>query len=304
MTEIFKLKINIGDANIELEGESSLVHTIFAELRDKGLGQISQQSHGNTLTNDKENFAPDAKNIEDITILHEKTEDTTSIKLPNIKDVVMKNLPKTEAEWVLIYAFYASGEGKNTFTAEDLRQMYRETNRHSDTRSKNFSTNFKKAVTSNWFAAVNSDDDYIISEQGKSFSREILRRDPSKNNKVKKNSQQHTKQSYQMIELNLDQKERSELKEYFDSFEKLNGMEKALVLSSWLINHKKIEEFNEHVIFSALKTVGHSTAFDIRAALNNGKNKSNYFITSENSGYYKIHHLGENHIAELKKDRG
>ena len=68
----------------------------------------------------------------------------------------------------------------------------------------------------------------------------------------KKTSQQHTKQSYQMTELNLDKKERSELKEYFDSFEKLNGMEKALVLSSWLVNHKKIEEFNEHIIFSAL----------------------------------------------------
>lgn len=118
MTEVFKLKINIGDANIELEGESSLVHTIFTELRDKGLGLISKQSRENSLTNDKENFTFDTENIEDKTVSHEKTEDTTSIKLPNIKDIVMKNLPKTEAEWVLIYALYASDEGEKLLQQE------------------------------------------------------------------------------------------------------------------------------------------------------------------------------------------
>ena len=38
MSDIFKLKVCIGNANIELEGEGNLVHTIFSELREDGLG--------------------------------------------------------------------------------------------------------------------------------------------------------------------------------------------------------------------------------------------------------------------------
>ena len=37
MSDIFKLRVCIGNANIELEGEGELVHTIFSELRENGL---------------------------------------------------------------------------------------------------------------------------------------------------------------------------------------------------------------------------------------------------------------------------
>lgn len=71
---------------------------------------------------------------------------TGSIKLPNIKDIVMKDLPKTETEWLLIYALYASEEGTSAFTAEILRQLYHDSNRFTETRNKNFSTNLKKQL--------------------------------------------------------------------------------------------------------------------------------------------------------------
>ena len=41
MSDIFKLRVCIGNANIELEGEGELVHTIFSELRENGLGNLS-----------------------------------------------------------------------------------------------------------------------------------------------------------------------------------------------------------------------------------------------------------------------
>lgn len=44
MSDIFKLKVCIGNANIELEGEGNLVHTIFSELREDGLGKLSKFS--------------------------------------------------------------------------------------------------------------------------------------------------------------------------------------------------------------------------------------------------------------------
>ena len=39
--DIFKLRVTVGDAQIELEGNGELVHTIFQELRDNGLGKLT-----------------------------------------------------------------------------------------------------------------------------------------------------------------------------------------------------------------------------------------------------------------------
>ena len=36
MSDIFKLRVDVGTSHIELEGEGTLVHTIFSELREQG----------------------------------------------------------------------------------------------------------------------------------------------------------------------------------------------------------------------------------------------------------------------------
>lgn len=41
---------------------------------------------------------------------------------PTLKAVAMKNLPGTETEWIMVYAFYASNYGKDTFTRQNLIQ--------------------------------------------------------------------------------------------------------------------------------------------------------------------------------------
>lgn len=54
MSDIFKLRVCIGDANIELEGDGNLVHTIFSELREDGLGKLSAPIKTNTSQVPKE----------------------------------------------------------------------------------------------------------------------------------------------------------------------------------------------------------------------------------------------------------
>lgn len=52
MSDIFKLRVCVGNANIELEGEGELVHTIFSELRENGCANCSLTKHsrdGNKL---------------------------------------------------------------------------------------------------------------------------------------------------------------------------------------------------------------------------------------------------------------
>ena len=183
--------------------------------------------------------------------------------------------------------------------------MYRETNRLTATRNKNFSTNLKKAVTSNWFLAIN-DNDFALSENGKTFAFEILERIPGSGakNKTRKSSQSYNKATYQMLELGLEEQERKDLKEYVGSFEKINHMEMALVISHWLKKHKNITEVNEHHIFTVLRIVGLPTSFDIKGALRNGKNQCDYFVLGDNAGFYKTHHIGDDHVVELENERG
>lgn len=305
MGDIFKLKISVGNANVELEGNGTLVHTLFSELREFGLGKLSngeptvqptpvQQDNSKSITQEIEQSENKILN----------QEQNKSLSLPNIKDIVMKDLPKTEAEWVLVYALYASEEGKKTFTADNLRQKYHDTNRFTENRSKNFATNLKKAVAENWFTCIN-ENDYALSEVGKTAAYEVTQRSTdSVKQKAKKPGQSFAKASYQMTDLGLDQAARDELKKYVDSFDKLTNTEKALVIANWLRIHGNIPEVNEHIIFSALKTVAYNTSFDIKSSLKNGKNRSSYFTAGEIAGCYKVHHIGEDHVRELENKRG
>lgn len=297
MSENFKLKVCVGNSIVELEGEGTLVHSIFTELREHGLGQLSSATSQFYEPHSNESIEESNQNTTD----QQPKASTQDFSMPNIKDVVIKNLPKTEAEWVLIYALYITENGYKTFTMEDVRQMYRDTNRYTETRNKNFSTNFKSSIKMGWFNAIN-DTDYSMSETGKGKAYEILERNLTATDKTKspKTKQAHTKNPYQMVELDLNETERSEMKTYFDSLGKLNNMEKSLVLASWLITHKKISEVNEHIIFTALRIIGKSTSFDIAGSLNNGKHRSNFFTLGDTTGNYKLHYIGEDHIKELE----
>ena len=304
MSDIFKLRVDVGTSHIELEGEGTLVHTIFSELREHGLGKLSSINPAKDSLQE-ENLLAMQKDTSPDSEDKVSSTSTLSANLPNIRDVVIKNFPKTESEWILVYAIYCSEQGAKTFTAEDIRQMYHDTNRYTENRNKNFAANIKKCVSDGFFTCVN-DTDFALSATGQDAASGILNRcaEEKTNSKKKKGGQAFAKVSYQLIDLNLGQKEREEMKKYIDSFSKLNNIEKALILASWLKTNANISEVNEHTIFSALKTVGHSTSFDIKSSLTNGKNKKNYFTAGSTAGFYMIHHIGEDHIRELEAARG
>lgn len=304
MSDIFKLRVCIGNANIELEGEGELVHTIFSELRENGLGNLSVSVDTHQVSqNVVDNKIDITQGENDRQVDESEQIRTGSIKLPNIKDIVMKDLPKTETEWLLIYALYASEEGTSAFTAETLRQLYHDSNRFTETRNKNFSTNLKKAVTSDWFVAINNTD-YVLSEVGKKAAYEILQRTVEKNSakKVKK-AVSTVKSSYEIKELDLDEEQRKEFKQYVLSFNSLNNMEKAVIIAYGLKKYG-ISEIDENTIFTALRIVDQPASYDIKASLNNGKRNKSYFISGEMPGKFKLHHLGEDCAKELEKARG
>lgn len=153
----FKLKITIGNAQIELEGEGELVHTIFQELRKTGLGNISPlvraERHTALSENTTQNNSGELPNEPADSIT--PSGPTSGFEVPSLNNVVLQGRPKKESKWMLIYAAYASNWGEILFTREDLRSKYNEAKRATETRSKNFATNLRSLSASNYISAVN-----------------------------------------------------------------------------------------------------------------------------------------------------
>lgn len=94
---------------------------------------------------------------------------------PIMKDIVIRDLAKTEREWILIFALYSSDYGTKVFTREDIVTKYDESNRKTNSRIANLSNNIKTMVKSGQMKFVN-DDDMLLTENGKEIAIEILNR--------------------------------------------------------------------------------------------------------------------------------
>ena len=94
---------------------------------------------------------------------------------PIMKDIVVRDLAKTEREWMLIYALYSSNFGSDVFTREDLLTKYADSNRKTIIRIKNLTNNIRRMVRANQIKFIN-DDEMLLTTNGKEVALEILNR--------------------------------------------------------------------------------------------------------------------------------
>lgn len=92
---------------------------------------------------------------------------------PTLKDLMIKDYPKTEAEWVLCYAFYSSKSGTDTFKREDISDRYKENNRFSESSKANLGNNINACVKKDWFKSVN-DSDFVMKPEGINYSKQVV----------------------------------------------------------------------------------------------------------------------------------
>jgi hypothetical protein len=297
MSEVLKLKVCIGNANIELEGEGNLVHTIFLELRENGLGKLSEHiATRPTTESQKEDLiaAPTSDESAQKVVTQQSNELSD---LPNIDTIVIKNLPKTESEWILIYALFTSAQGSKLFTEDDLREMYHSSGRWNESRGKNFSKNLKNTVVADWITAIN-DSTYSLLATGKTKAYEILQRQAKSG--ISKKATNTPKSTYGIIELGLDESQRQDIKQYLQSFPSVSNMDRAVLIAHKLAQYG-INDFNENTLFTVLRIADLPTSYDIKSSLTNGKLKKNYFISSETAGGYNLYHIGEDRAKALEQ---
>ena len=145
MSEL-KIKVTWNGMTVELEGEAENVKEIFNSLKDSGMGRMDECDR-KVVSMHTDNMKEKIENENIMRINEDGYEEQDQIEIPSLSNVVLVGGPRTESEWILVYAFYKSEQGTQFFSRDDLRQCYRETNRYTDIRNKNFSKNFAKGVT-------------------------------------------------------------------------------------------------------------------------------------------------------------
>jgi hypothetical protein len=105
---------------------------------------------------------------------HEYMEETQHEDYPTLKQLLIKNYPKNETEWILCYAFFASEYGEDTFRKEDITVRYKENGRYTASTNANLSNNINSCIKKDWIKDVNKDE-FILKQEGIDYAKEILK---------------------------------------------------------------------------------------------------------------------------------
>jgi hypothetical protein len=124
-------------------------------------------------------FEPTSNNISKQNFILETQQTTQFIDVedeeyPTLKQLLIKNYPKNETEWILCYAFFASNFGEDTFKKEDILEKYKENNRSSASNRANLSNNLNACIKKDWIKDVNKDE-FILKIDGLSYVKEVLK---------------------------------------------------------------------------------------------------------------------------------
>ena len=290
----FKLKIVLGGAAIELEGEGQLVKEILEDLKETGLGNLAK-----TVPVSKQEPKAQECDINNISTDEEENTEQSETEFPNIKDLIISGNLHNDQEKILIFAYYLSNYGQDAVSEDEIRNKFKEMNLWTNSACGNFKTNIKKLIGDKKYLSSYGNTSYTVTMHGQEQAKAIIlgqgqssKKTKSKNNKTTKNP--ITK--YEFIDLNLSTEDKKNLVDLFINKENLKATEKVTLASYWYKKQKNEKVINKDSIYSILKNANISTSFNIQGALINAKTRNNYFYPSNNNGEYEISHIGEEYV--------
>lgn len=183
---------------------------------------------------------------------------------PSMKDVLMKQLPSSEREWILVYAYYGSDFGGKPFTSKTILEAYESSKRKTTSRHANMSQNIKALFNKGYFSALN-DEEFIMTEDGKHQANEIITRTHSTPLKQKKpqktkpigsekpkSSKKGTSQKFQILkDLNLRPSDKAHLTDYVKEFEIKSNGDRIIVIVNYLKEVLKVEKVTIDHLYTA-----------------------------------------------------
>jgi hypothetical protein len=90
-----------------------------------------------------------------------------------LKDVLIRNLAKTEPELLVVIGYYNSQYGKSTFTRQSILDSFRENNIMSENRRKNLGSNLNSLIKKSLINSI-TDDELAITPEGCEYATNVL----------------------------------------------------------------------------------------------------------------------------------
>lgn len=184
-----RVKFSHGEIMIELKGDSTTVLNELRSLKKDGTGKLME-------------FFRMVSTLPSAGIQSPQVGTATTLKahhldikgFPPLNDIVLKNLPKSESEWIAIYGYFASNMGKKTFTRDELWGQYKTSGRDTKGRNNNLTNNIKQAVSNGWLSNI-TEDTFSFLEDGIIKAKEIASREKAaKKRSVRPRVKKNTKE--------------------------------------------------------------------------------------------------------------
>ncbi len=90
-----------------------------------------------------------------------------------LKDVLIRNLAKTDPEHLVVIGYYNSQYGKSTFTRQSILDSFKENNIMSENRRKNLGSNLNSLIKKSLINSI-TDDELAITPEGCEYAKNVL----------------------------------------------------------------------------------------------------------------------------------
>jgi hypothetical protein len=305
--DTLKMKFKLYNLEFELEGNENTVKEEFTKFKESFLNDLLGKMN---IIERQVTTIPQGQ-IRKIEI-PQSTLQVEQNDYPAIKEVVKKDLPKTEPEWVLIYAFYSSAFGENTFTEADLKKYYNSTGRKNVSRTGHFAHNVSSLLKHNYIK-VHNDTEYLMKDEGINYAKQILSgnstsksvnristksKNPStviESSEEQKPKKVKAQSSVGFVDLKLPQSDLKNWSDFFESKQPKGQNESVAVAMKWHKDYSNSSETSLEEINYLLSIVAKTPSALAQVLINMGGSQFRW-VTKGSRGKYQLSSIGENYV--------
>lgn len=282
-----KLRFKLKELEFEIEGNEKTVKEEFENFKRFVTNDILPQINNVPNPAPTKNLSSEEKPLS----LHQTTDvDLIDITdFPVMKEIVLRDLPKGEQEWVLIYAFYASNYGTETFTRVDITELYGSSNRKTKKNMSTLSVQLQRVLKKRYIKFAN-DTEYILKSEGitqaklilagKSTTKVTLMKSTKKStsgkseNSSKKSQSSSKKQGFKLDRsLNLRPEGKLSLIDFVKNYKMDTTPQKILLIVYYLREILKIEYVNANHIYTGFEKLKIRVPKSLYQLISDSKNK-------------------------------
>lgn len=328
---------NSSEANNTFEfSETAEGRSVKASFTDPAVKDMSQ-TIGNFLSNKQLSIGGSKENnnelyqdniidveVEDVdtsntikTVKNDISGTSSLSEIPDIKNLVYRRLPKTESEWMLIYACYSTDFKLAPVTLQKIKDYYVSSGRKTDSNQNNIKHNLKSIINGLFIEYIN-EEEFVVTEKGFEKAREILSRTSGStpNKKVKSGKSAENKSEKKSVKkssstqslsinnkLNFHPKGKTSLREFYNGFTPKSYFEKNLIFVYYLEKILTQEERGINEVYTCYKHVSQRVPGNLYQSLIDTR-KSKGWIETKDLSRVIVTTSGENAIEhDLPKEK-